>query len=370
MSHPFGFKTSVAPQLVPLQNSHATDDIEAGLYQLALDLFKQFENPTFNAINAGAGHLGTADFVKRSMNRDGLTMLASEREDQLMRYLYRAWKASDQQGRGLHFLRTYLQMLYPNEWELWHFQQPKAMPYPTFLEPWEAGSEVKDGFFLTSRISVKIDGNNRNAPLLGNFIPILQSVIPARLLVDFSTFKQATAKVELACQIEGLGHSQPRPVLDTTIRLPAMVDAAIAGVIDGKVIPIGGLSTLSTPTAVLFGHNNRPPLECANVCIVAAEYCCSIVHGLDPITQGGMRVPAFTSAAITTFMRDTRTDTLTWDEPLGEVASELRTAVYGQIVDRRTELFMSGFPHSVPPVVEAGVRHASVSGGMVEDSGD
>ena len=199
-AYPFGFKTSVAPQLIPLKNSHATDDIEAELYQLALDLFKQFENQAFDAINAGAGHLCTLDLVRRSMTSDGLAVIKSDIEELVTRYLYRAWIAANEQGRGLHFLRTYMQMLFPNNWIIQQLQQPKVDLYPSpRLTGWTPGSEVYEGYFLTSRLRIGVDAQHPESETLPRVAPALTSVIPARFLPKFALYKRMESDVRFAC---------------------------------------------------------------------------------------------------------------------------------------------------------------------------
>lgn len=100
---------------------------------LTLELLDLMSAGTFDASVMGAPHLGSFDLVRKTVNRDGLVLLPGEREEAATRYLYRAWKSGDIQKRGLHFLRTYLQMLFPNACEvnqLWHSDQYE---YPTAL---------------------------------------------------------------------------------------------------------------------------------------------------------------------------------------------------------------------------------------------
>ncbi|MFZ4540031.1 hypothetical protein, partial [Propionivibrio sp.] len=188
---------------------------------LFLDLFDS--NVAANAFDAnvlGSAHLGSLDLVRKSVNMDGLALLQGDREEAATRYLYRAWKSTDVQGRGLHFLRTYLQMMFPNLCEVEQLWQDKSQPYPTALftgkprvsfwlyalgEPglklngrWKVGGQrpVEDfatessrfpdlsGMFLTSRIEIALDFSVQ-VTSVASLMHIIRSVIPARLLPLF-----------------------------------------------------------------------------------------------------------------------------------------------------------------------------------------
>jgi len=240
----FGFPHSLAPRLEPLRESFAVDDIEQQLNDLFVDLFERVSVDAFDAVNAGAPHLGTFDLVRRAMTADGLALLKSDREEQVTRYLHKAWVASDNQGRGLHFLRTYLQMLYPNEWQLFQLEQDKSIPYPSALQ-YDSGN--RETHFLTSRLNVLIDGNSANAMLLGRLVPILTSVIAARLIIAFETYKML--------YINGI-----------------YLDAACGGHAEGRMIP-QRMTVITQPGAAFFMTNYYTPIECPAVRIVSRDYC-------------------------------------------------------------------------------------------------
>ncbi|HEJ4320070.1 TPA: hypothetical protein SL531_001357 [Pseudomonas aeruginosa] len=216
----FDFSNAELPRLLPLENSYAENGVEADLKQLFLDLFNQhLAADTFDVNVLGAAHLGSFDLVRRAVNTDGLVLMQGDREEAATRYLYRAWKSGDVQGRGLHFLRTYLQMLFPNLCQvdqLWH---DKNMPYPTGLysskprfswwlhqlgEPglkldgsWGVGRRIQDAdesradrevdtdnMYLTSRVEIVLDFSV-NVRSVASLMHIIRSVIPARLLPLF-----------------------------------------------------------------------------------------------------------------------------------------------------------------------------------------
>ena len=173
------FSNARLPNLAPLAASFAENDVEDELKQLFLDVFRDaLAEDAFDANVLGAAHLGSFDLVKQVINTDGLVLLPGEREEASTRYLYRAWKSGNNQGRGLHFLRTYLQMLFPGIGEavqLWH---RKGQPYPTALLEAQA-----DDTYLTSRIRINVSGFP-DADSDQRILNCIVQVVPARFVID------------------------------------------------------------------------------------------------------------------------------------------------------------------------------------------
>jgi hypothetical protein len=180
------FPNAQLPELTPLAVSQGQliSDYENELRNLFLELFRELiaEN-AFDANVLGMAHLGSLNLVRKSVNKDGLVLLAGDREETATRYLYRAWKSRNNQGRGLHFLRTYLQLLFPNAWQVFQLAQAKAYPYPTKLIP---AAAANSNYYLTSRIAVLLDYTKVTSNQLNAMKPVLRSVIPARLTLDFA----------------------------------------------------------------------------------------------------------------------------------------------------------------------------------------
>jgi len=173
------FPNARLPQLAPLAHSYAENVVEADLKRLFLDLFHtHLAADTFDVNVLGAAHLGSFDLVRHAVNIDGLTLLAVDQEEAATRFLYRAWKSGNVQGRGLHFLRTYLQILFPNIGEAIQLWQGKDTPYPTDLREQE-----EPDTFLTSRIRILIYAFPKP-----EFVRVVEScmmhVIPARFVVS------------------------------------------------------------------------------------------------------------------------------------------------------------------------------------------
>jgi len=184
----FDLSTSEVPRLVPLKNSFAVDQAEEELRDLICELFEtELGEDAYDASAAGAAHLGTFGFVQRALNADGLVLLPSQDEPPATRYIYRAWKAQNCQGRGMAFLRAYLQMQFPNKCSVEQVWQMKDQPYPLGLvspgDP-EAPPIDSETMFLTSRIEVGIDMALNNYPIK-NLSNIICSVIPARFVPFF-----------------------------------------------------------------------------------------------------------------------------------------------------------------------------------------
>jgi len=176
------FPSAQRPILAPLQHSFAENEVEAQLKTLFIDVFQQhLAVDVFDANVAGMAHLGSFERLRRSINHDGLVLIQNDGQQAATRYLYRAWQARNRNGRGLHFLRTYLQMLYPNQWAVEPLWQHKDWPYPHHLH---ASPIDKKQWWLTSRIRILLYWGAR-AHEIAKMVGIIQAVIPARLLPEF-----------------------------------------------------------------------------------------------------------------------------------------------------------------------------------------
>ena len=168
------------PTAAPINASFANDDIEAALKQLFADLFEKHLASALHDVNAlGMPHLGTFDLVRRNVNADGLALLPGSSEEDATRYLYRAWRSRDSDGRGLHFLKTYLQMLFPNICELEQMMQSKHQAYPLDLYPASLHSGDPDKY-LTSRIEIGLDYSTEMTDFT-KLMSVFRAILPARL---------------------------------------------------------------------------------------------------------------------------------------------------------------------------------------------
>jgi hypothetical protein len=193
----FDFPNAQTPQLTPLRYSFAVDDVEDQLRNLFLSLFDTYLGADcFDANVLGAAHLGTLDLVRRMVNADGLVFFPGEREEAATRYVYRAWKARNVQGRGLYFLKTYLQALFPGIWNVEQQMQTSVLPYPTALYDRSAHGEDADKF-LTSRIHVKLDATG-GLSSVADLMPIMEAILPARFIPKLSLVLYAEGRFKIA----------------------------------------------------------------------------------------------------------------------------------------------------------------------------
>lgn len=180
------FPNAELPSLKPLQHSFAFDTVENELKQLFIALFKEhLSTDVFDANVLGSAHLGSVELVSKSITYDGLALIKNN--DDAVRYLYRAWKGRNANGRGLHFLRTYLQMLYPNQITVKQMVQTKTEDYP--LDLFSSIDYLDDDSkFLTNRIEIDLSGidDTHFEPYLKR---VLGAIIPARFIPVFKIWR-------------------------------------------------------------------------------------------------------------------------------------------------------------------------------------
>lgn len=285
---PFDFLEATPPDMSALGASFAATDIEAELKQLFIDLFTSlFGIDTYNANVLGAGHLATETMINKAVNLDGLVPLKAAANEAALRYLYRAWKSKGNEGRGLAFLRTYLQLVFPNECtveQLWHARS-RSYPDNVFLAgekwywrhmvgewglkldgswklgewieghntrtdmrahlvgeqglkvdgTWRVGerfaivvNELEEKAFLTSRIMISFD---YSALTVENLAAVVRSVLPARLVPVFRArvlFDQAITPTFSGSEIVTTGGSTTSTEAGTF----PLVSATLSGVMN------------------------------------------------------------------------------------------------------------------------------------------
>ncbi len=187
-----------ALRLAPLIHSAQADQIEAELKQQFLDLFDDHLRDLEREINVyGAPHLGSLQLVERHVSRDGLALLRSV--DPSMRYLFKAWKARNPK-RGMHFLKTYLQLLYPNGWRVDQLWQDKAKTYPLGLVARGAvdSNAMSGTHYLTSRVRVSIDSESNDGSEFASITPALRAVVPAKFVLEISMLRKFESEFALS----------------------------------------------------------------------------------------------------------------------------------------------------------------------------
>ena len=210
----FDFPHAALPQLHALAASYAENTIEDELRRLLIELFAEsVASRTFDANVLGMAHLGSLDLIRQAVNADGLSLISQDDNDAAMRYLYRTWKAADTQKRGLYFLQTLLQLLFPNDFEIyqiwheftiyfgdvgryfdgsWSFKEEVEYLNQDFTDQRLVGTDaaVSNEYFLTSRINVDLgesfDPFNFEIQAIAR---IINACLPARLVLTFGCWQ-------------------------------------------------------------------------------------------------------------------------------------------------------------------------------------
>lgn len=174
--------------LGPLKASFDYSDVEEEVKQIFMDVFVDFMRANERELNVfGAPHLGSFELIERFVKEDGLSMIRKE-DEAAMRYLFRAWKARNPK-RGLHFLRTYLQLLWPNGWSVEQMWQDKSLPYPTSLMPGSA-SPSEATHYLTSRVVVSVEDSDETGANLLQIGPALRSTLGAKFVLFMTLLRR------------------------------------------------------------------------------------------------------------------------------------------------------------------------------------
>ncbi|MCZ0926429.1 hypothetical protein L0636_00820 [Halomonas janggokensis] len=220
----FDFPTAQLPDISPLRESFANGQIEEELKTLFGDLFEHVARDTFDASVLGAPHLGSFDLVRRTVNYDGLVLLQNAREEAATRYLYRAWKSADTQGRGLHFLRTYLQLLFPDQAtanQLWHKKDADygdgfIRPDPD-EEQSSSPQNSDENSFLTSRVQVSLNAegavrfSDSGYVDLSKISRIIGDIVPARLVPEYQIYFRSLSSIYYAATVVSGSATDIRP---------------------------------------------------------------------------------------------------------------------------------------------------------------
>lgn len=179
---PVGIVEAEEPALQPIGASFAATRIEDELRSVFMQTFETLMRPSERQANSlGNPHLGNRELTDQSLAADGLQIYQGAGvSNGGGNYLLRSWRAHNPK-RGLHLLKTYLQMLWPNVWtctQLWH---EKGKEYPTALSPTDGGNH-----YLTSRVDVSLPSRVTKGADLASVQSGLRAAIPARVLLTLT----------------------------------------------------------------------------------------------------------------------------------------------------------------------------------------
>lgn len=270
----FDLPDAKLPDLQALQRSWvANDPLAEGMNQLTVQLWRDnLAEQTFDINVLGAPHLGSFSLVRRAVNADGLALLSGEGEESATRYLYRAWKGQNGNGRGLHFLRTYMQMLYPNKWSVAQMWQNTSLPYTVGMQteqeldsPFGPG---KSGWALTSRVHIGIDYDAPLATSFSEMLKVLANVLPARIVPEFATRVPTSVggsgSAKAGAGVRAIGLAKIRPEIVMRAQSARRVHAhavALARVAPGVSAEVSAGRVMSSAAAPVLRIGSIPPWQ-------------------------------------------------------------------------------------------------------------
>lgn len=188
-----------APDLQPVVQFHEADELEQQLKALTLDLIGEYFRFYEREINAyGMPHLADFELIERWVKSDGLAMVRANSQD-AMRYLFKAWRSRNPK-RGLHFLRTYLQLLWPDGWAAEQLWQRKDKAYPeglvSTLDTPIAGDPRRD-YYLTSRVNIDVYAEGEDGKGLSSVARALRTTLSAKFVVMIRLLRNITTQFEI-----------------------------------------------------------------------------------------------------------------------------------------------------------------------------
>lgn len=234
------------PDFKPIEASAQWDDAEAQIKQLSLEVLRGWFRAYERELNVyGAPHLGSFELVERWVKADGLSMVRGSSEE-AMRYLFKAWRARNPK-RGLHFIRTYLQLLWPGQSsieQLWH---ETGKSYPEFLDTKDEvikkfGST--DGHFLTSRVLVEVDADDERGDSLASVQRALRSALGAKFLLLCRLLKGVKVEIGMVAFTQGSQHPRIMSEVAGPGELTEQSCLAAASIIRSSARVIAGTSAI------------------------------------------------------------------------------------------------------------------------------
>lgn len=174
-------------ELTPILNSRVTNDVDRDLIQLFVYLFKTYlAQDADDVMNVALPEKGSLNLLRRAMNDNGFVLMENANTDlnpnyeNNIRMIFNAWRGRNFNGRGLAFLTTLINTLYPGAGLVEQLWQPKSQPYGTGLFS-ETENPDTSNAWLTSRVRVTIASSENLAALRG----LINYTIPARFVIEY-----------------------------------------------------------------------------------------------------------------------------------------------------------------------------------------
>ena len=165
--------------------------LETELKEAFIEVFHSAFGEKLNQLSCyGSPHLiDDIALLKRFFLKEGLVLPKADIPLSSLKYLLKAWR-SENQKRGLHFLRTYLQLIYPNKHNINQLWQDSAKSYPNGLATEDEAKEIGSPHWLTSRVSIEVTDEKETGVILDSYRDTLQKVVGARFLLELYLFRE------------------------------------------------------------------------------------------------------------------------------------------------------------------------------------
>lgn len=179
---------ALAPAMLPLVNSQEDDVIESELKDLFMTLFEEYLRNDERFMNdLGMPHVGSREMIEQSLAANGLAIYrGASVASGAGAYLLRAWLAYNPR-RGLHLLKTYLQLLWPNVWTCKQMWQAKSATYPAGLVEEDGGNH-----YLTSRVHVTLPSTVTDGGDLAAIQSGLRAALAARFVLNLAIVEKSS----------------------------------------------------------------------------------------------------------------------------------------------------------------------------------
>ncbi len=176
--------------IYPLVTSSMTEELEQAWKTVFLNVFKSMLwEKQRDLLHYGSPHLARQTLLTRFALNDGLSVMRADSENDRLRYLLKAWRVKNPK-RGFHFLRTYLQMLYPNGFNIEQLWQESGKAYTTALVTKEEAERKQIPHWLTSRVRISITDISEDGQQILQYISTIQSVIGARFVAELTVKRE------------------------------------------------------------------------------------------------------------------------------------------------------------------------------------
>ncbi|MGX2973727.1 hypothetical protein ACWIUH_01400 [Ursidibacter arcticus] len=196
-------KKSLFEPLYPLLQAEEYTQLETETKLIFAEVFEQMLGQSMrDLLHYGSPHLGRLDLLKKFITFEGLGALRSDVENLRLGYLLKAWRTKNPK-RGFHFLNTFLQMFYPNAYEIHQLWQKVGETYPTVLKTTqEIALDTANRYWLTSRVVVNITDPKKTAEEIENLQSELNRIAGARFLITTKLFNQIPElNIGIACGV-------------------------------------------------------------------------------------------------------------------------------------------------------------------------